>query len=294
MSSPRIPCASDVDDWSGISSSNKRRKIQNRLNQRAYRARNRRLGVNKQDDGSRANTDIPLLHRELIQSGCGSSGCISMSDLKKLINSVTVMQVYSEETKSALQAFEAFAHHLSLHASPSLEFLPILTQFHFTRGLMANIEVMSLSQNQMHDDALSPFNTAGPLEQAVVVVGGGGIGPRWDFLPRALRPTELQVAIPHHPWIDLLPSPQLRDNILLALENDLDEDDLCQAFSGRTKPAPPGVIVWKDPWVSDGWEISEALARSHGWILKDCWELFESTNKWRARRGERPLFPRRP
>ncbi|ETS86524.1 hypothetical protein PFICI_00352 [Pestalotiopsis fici W106-1] len=274
-----------ADDWSGVTSSRKRRKIQNRLNQRAYRARNRHLKSSKQD-GSRENLAATSLCQELMNFRSGSGGSIRMSDLKRLMDTVCVLQVHSEHNKSALQAFEVFARHCSANAPPHLEFLPILTQFHFTRALFVNVDVMGLSQNQMHDDALSPFNITGPWDTAMA--------PKLDSLPLALRPTELQVTIPHHPWIDLLPLPQFRDNILIALDNDLDEEALCQAFSGRTRSEPPGIIVWQDPWDPSGWEISEAFARSHGWLLKNCWALFDSTNKWRARRGERPLLPRRP
>ncbi|KAK6222662.1 hypothetical protein LQW54_000843 [Pestalotiopsis sp. IQ-011] len=149
----------------------------------------------------------------------GTGGCMQMSDLKRLMDTVCVLEVHPEHNKSALQAFDAFVRHCSVSAPPRLEFLPILTQFHFTRALLANLDAMGLSQNQMHDDdALSPFNTTGPWATVMA--------PRLDSLPHALRPTELQVAIPHHPWIDLLPLPQFRDTILLALAYGLDEEAL--------------------------------------------------------------------
>lgn len=267
----------DADDWSGVSSSRKRRQIQNRLNQRTYRARNRRL---------KQNPATTSCCQELVTFRPGTGGCMQMSDLKRLMDTVCVLEVHSEHNKSALQAFEMFARLFSVSAPPRVELLPVLTQFHFTRALLANVDVMGLSQNQMHDDALSPFNTTGPWATVMA--------PKLESLPHALRPTELQVAIPHHPWIDLLPLPQFRDNILLALEGGLDEEALCQAFSGRTRSEPPGIVVWKVPWDPSGWEITEAFARSTGWLLRDCWALFDSTNKWRTCRGERPLFPPRP
>jgi hypothetical protein len=41
-----------------------------------------------------------------------------------------------------------------------------------------------------------------------------------------LQPTSLQKSIPHHPEIDVLPFPRVRDNALLAAGN-YDEFELC-------------------------------------------------------------------
>lgn len=44
-------------------------------------------------------------------------------------------------------------------------------------------------------------------------------------LPVSLMPTLLQEQVPHPGWVDLFPSPRLRDNLILALqEYDIDED----------------------------------------------------------------------
>lgn len=207
-----------------------------------------------------------------------------MGRLKKLIDTVCIFQARSEYNETVLRAFEACARYYYCNASPCLEFLPILTQFHFTRALITNIEVIGLSENQMHDDALSPFNTTGPW--------AAPMASKLESLPYALRPTDLQATILHHPWIDLIPLPQFRDNILKGLLENLDEDLLCQALSSRTRSRPPGIIVWQDPWDQNGWEITEAFIQSpYGWLLDNCWTLFESTNRWRASRGERLLFP---
>ncbi|KAJ0114227.1 hypothetical protein J7T55_008065 [Diaporthe amygdali] len=169
----------DSDDWSGVSDGCKRRKLQNRLNQRT--------------------------HQTMSQPGV----CIQIGDLKKLIDTISILEVRSKYNEAVLRAFEAYARYSYMNAQPRLEFLPILTQLNLTRALFANVEAMGLSQSQMHDDALSPFNTAGPLTALM--------SSRQVSLPQTLRPTSLQVAIPHHPWIDLIPIPPFRDNILKAL-----------------------------------------------------------------------------
>lgn len=60
--------------------------------------------------------------------------------------------------------------------------------------------------------------------------------------------------------------------------------------SGSTRLGGSGIIVWSDPWDPAGWEITEPFACSWGWVIKNCYDLAHSTNQWRAKRNERPLF----
>ncbi|EHK45748.1 hypothetical protein TRIATDRAFT_241425 [Trichoderma atroviride IMI 206040] len=51
--------------------------------------------------------------------------------------------------------------------------------------------------------------------------------------PPAFMPTKMQQEVPHPGWIDLLPSPQLRDNLILAVtEFDVDEDEILEDLIG--------------------------------------------------------------
>ncbi|KAL6813302.1 hypothetical protein GGI42DRAFT_314118 [Trichoderma sp. SZMC 28013] len=52
-------------------------------------------------------------------------------------------------------------------------------------------------------------------------------------IPPAFTPTRLQEEIPHPGWIDLFPSPQLRDNLILAVEEfNINEDEILQDLIG--------------------------------------------------------------
>ncbi|KAF2676636.1 hypothetical protein K458DRAFT_379699 [Lentithecium fluviatile CBS 122367] len=164
--------------------------------------------------------------------------------------------------------------------TPRTDLLLGLVQLNVLRALIVNIDVLGMSAAEMHDNALSPFSTAGTWHT-----------PHAEArLPAALMPTSLQRSVCHHPWLDLLPIPKLRDNLLQAA-NSLDEDELCHDLCGYQIAADglSGVIVWKDPWDPAGWEITGTFLRRWGWVLKDCWDLFQSTNYWRARRGESRL-----
>lgn len=110
--------------------------------------------------------------------------------------------------------------------------------------------------------------------------------------PEHLKPTFLQRTVEHHPWIDLFPMPQMRDNILRAGE-DFDDEPLCQVLveDRRSQGQWSGLIVWGDPWDPRNWEVSPSFARDWFWVICNCWELLQSTNMWRTGRGERKLFP---
>jgi hypothetical protein len=107
-----------------------------------------------------------------------------------------------------MQNFEAIAHVEYMLGSPRTDMLLHLIQFNFTKALIQNMDVLGLTSEQLDDDAISPFNMMGPWQH--------------DFassLPLSLRATDIQRTIPHHPWLDLLPIPQMRDNLISAGES---------------------------------------------------------------------------
>lgn len=191
----------------------------------------------------------------------------------------------SEASRQTIHKLEAVAFAEYARGFPRPEFLLGLTQLNFLRALFSNIDVLGLSASDMHDDTISPFCTANSWHAEHSEIN----------LPESLKPTKIQRSVFHHPWIDLLPSSKMRDNLILAGDT-FDDIDLCHDLCGYRasykNEKHSGVIVWKDPWDSTGWEVTETFLRKWSWVLKDCWDLFRSTNHWRAKRGERPLFPR--
>lgn len=106
-------------------------------------------------------------------------------------------------------------------------------------------------------------------------------------LPESLAPTSLQLTTLHPPWIDILPSPRMRDNAIRAI-GQFSQADYCATFSGGRTGAD-GMIVWADPWGPDGWEVTEGMLRNWRFLFKGCQDLMMATNRWRATRGEPPL-----
>ncbi|KAL5326528.1 hypothetical protein ACEPPN_004214 [Leptodophora sp. 'Broadleaf-Isolate-01'] len=284
----------DVDNWLGLADSRRRRKIQNRINQRTYRAKKRQAVLTVDTEGATAAACTQLVPASTgVTWPPGSAGQTSKygrvdltEAIVRIINLVKILEPRWEGNQLVLQRFEAFATSRCSSRLGALDILPSLSQFHFVKALFANMEVLGLSDEEMEDEALSPFNRLrGPLPLQEELTG-----KRFTTLPTALQPTELQNAIPHHPWIDLLPLPTMRDNIFRRGFDSFDEEELCHAMRGHAPTNNPGLLVWRDPWDSTSWEVTEEFIGSWGWVVEGCADLLRSTNIWRARRGEKPLF----
>lgn len=177
------------------------------------------------------------------------------------------------------QAYQDYAMH-----APRPTYLPLLVRLNVLQAIARNATALGFSAEGLcNDDLVSPFNIQGPGRP-------GAPGPAsW---PRDLQPTALQVALTHHPWIDLLPVPALRDNALrAAAAGVIDEDELCgdllDVVDGTTEKA--SLIVWGESWDIRAWEASIPFLRKWGSLLRGCPEIVESTNYWRSRRGEHTL-----
>ncbi|KAL7821014.1 hypothetical protein V8C26DRAFT_349102 [Trichoderma gracile] len=129
--------------------------------------------------------------------------------------------------------------------------------------------------------AVSPFTqgTATPAEQ----------------LPPAWKPTASQLLVPHHPLLDFLPWPQVRDRMIsifsmpeglrpphaagpLALVN----------FAYDFEDNSEGVRVYGgDPYDASCWEVGQVLFE-RWWFIFDR-DVIEVSNRWRRLRGAPPL-----
>ncbi|KAI1376956.1 hypothetical protein F4677DRAFT_62808 [Hypoxylon crocopeplum] len=244
------------DDWTGITSLPMRRRLQNRLNQRAYRRRKQQQ-VRHVD----SNAAVPTTRDDRETDSPPIRGC----------------RISLLETQTRLQQFTQQAYQDYLLASPRPTALHTLLQVNVLNALGHNAAALSITLESLCDDnSISPFNHQGP-------------SPAWESAPLSLRPTALQTAVPHHPWIDLFPVPQLRDSFIRACDR-IDEEELCidlvDVEEGSEKP---NLIVWGDPSDPQAWEATVPFLRKWGWILWGCRELFDATNHWRETRGEKKL-----
>ncbi|KAG4024975.1 hypothetical protein MFRU_076g00220 [Monilinia fructicola] len=254
------------EDWTGTSSPAMRRKLQNRLNQRASRQR-RKAGLRKLETTTikAIETRSPII-LDPSTPPTKEEVCMNHMGLQRILSS---------------QSFNTYITNTSI---PADSYLLTLLHFNVIRALTINVGILKLPVDRMDDDILSPFNIPSTSQY-----------PPSDSLtlPPALQPTKLQMSIEHHPEIDIFPFPQCRDNLLVALSkgDGWDDVEFCRDIlygveggDGRT-----GLIVWGDPWVASSWEVEEMFARKWKWMLRGCGDLFDSTNRWRKGRGERGL-----
>lgn len=214
------------------------------------------------------------------QSLQGASVMIrSASDLPDLKGLSSICDLGASKTMKLLKQLEERVYQGLMLGSPTTDNLLTLVQFNLLRSIINNIFVLGLSMELMsEEDILSPFNTL-------------NLGRPETSLPPSLRPTMIQRTIAHHPWIDPFPIPTMRDRLLSAAGL-YDDAELCNDLLGVCGPrnGDPGLIIWSEPYDPYGYEVTEDFAKKWGWLLSGCQEILESTNYWRGRRGEEPLF----
>ncbi|OAA61510.1 hypothetical protein ISF_05589 [Cordyceps fumosorosea ARSEF 2679] len=211
---------------------------------------------------------------------------------------------------------------------PTQDHLLHLIHVNVLRGLLANKMALLACAQYLTRGVTSaaselqptPAELVFPCRAAVVAAVAAAVG-----LPASLEPTPLQRTVVHAACIDLFPFPGVRDAMiaregrggldLAALVADLVGDLVDPAYFldgslPRPETTPPamtgggsegegeddytanrnGLILWGEAHRPESWEVTPGFLRRWGWLVKDCrGGLVESSNRWRAARGEEPL-----
>ncbi|KAF2967391.1 hypothetical protein GQX73_g6180 [Xylaria multiplex] len=157
--------------------------------------------------------------------------------------------------------------------------LLVLIQLNAFRAMLSNMAMLRLLERL-------------PTECGMVLYAKD-FPPPPEVLPPSLQETWLQQSMPHDMWVDTVPCPKLRDNIL-SYRSFISEDDFCLdvmggLFEGYNDIELNGLLVWGEPWTETGWEVTPGFAKKWGFLLKGCDALINATNKYRAARGEERL-----
>ncbi|KAB2573248.1 hypothetical protein DBV05_g8071 [Lasiodiplodia theobromae] len=223
------------------------------------------------------------------------------------ITSFTACEPDSERTEQFMQQFAADAHraldhHLRLQqqqqqggssspSSPRADLLLSLVRFNTTRAIVLNARAMGITAALMmapESRSLLPSlpTTTAAEGAAADLSSAASVLPL--LLPPSLRPTALQLSVSHHPWVDVLPLPELRDNLLRRDESTYDKKELCRdlrGFQAVEDGRYGGMVVWGEAWDPRGWEVTDAFAEKWPWVVEGCHALWESTAHWRAVRS---------
>ncbi|KAI4121308.1 MAG: hypothetical protein LQ338_006439 [Usnochroma carphineum] len=156
---------------------------------------------------------------------------------------------------------------------------------------------------QAQKSSLSPFfcssaESADDMVKANMICTVQGI---FNTLKPDLRPSREQITVKHHPYIDILPFPTLRKN-LIAHQEAIDEDEffydmltglVCWGGAGigrKDREDSTGYTSTGTPWDCRSWE-------ARVWFLKKYWtllggedgELVRQSEWWRSVRGDDAL-----
>lgn len=195
--------------------------------------------------------------------------------------------------------------------------------FHANKYYLATSAVL-ISTGSHAGEPWTPFNGAAyrPGLSTVVPINETG-------LPPALAPTDLQMQRAHSLWINSIPFPKMRDNLIIwedcfdhaAFAKDLIGDMVdpvyfsqpCFPLATRSDSAPApqkkcafmqedrqrwsrldpterGLILWGDPHDTESWEVTPGFLMRWGWTLKGCDDVIAASNMWRTKRGEKPIL----
>lgn len=144
-------------------------------------------------------------------------------------------------------------------------------------------------------------------------------------IPPSLAPTTIQQTRPHSIWVNVIPFPAIRDNLIRHhglfdhwdLMYDLVGDFMLSTPATCRGSAPPtairrppsltfpsggridaddevtagrkGLIVWGEPHETQSWEATPGFLAKWAWVVEGCEELVETSNRWRVHRGEEPM-----
>jgi hypothetical protein len=256
-------CSITNENWRGKNDPSERRRIQNRLNQRAFRQRQR-------------SGEHPLKQYKPSESSLGSAPDSSKNDS------------VAGDRCDDLSSTPATMHAKVVPSSDEK----------WDRGFLDNHQLSQLiNQNFMAAASINARHLG--ISKTAMQNGTPVTTPQVSgSLPLTLQPTLAQYQISHDPIIDIVPHPGLRDNILraiataqidaMALSRDLRASGALEKSNGSWLRV--GLVVWSSPEQLASWEVSELFLRRWGPLLQGCDDFLATTNTWRSRRGEM-LFP---
>ncbi|EMD01226.1 hypothetical protein BAUCODRAFT_118932 [Baudoinia panamericana UAMH 10762] len=290
----RIPIAAVVNEnWRGKNDPAERRRIQNRLNQRAFRQRQRagqspkqykprsvsasssqKQSVSDNDEESEDDYEEEEEDEQEDEDATGSSASGT---------SVPRRTVRAASTRTtSLPARTQTGGRTDANPGRAWDELAQLINRNLMGAAATNAQYLGIDQAAVQNGTL--VYTPSPSDRSV---------------PATLMPIDLQYQVAHDPIIDIIPHPRLRYNILRAIAtNSIDAASLlsCIRASGAMERVNggwqrAGLVVWSSPEYVASWEMSEPFVRRWACLLPGCEDLVAATNAWRQKRGEK-LIPR--
>lgn len=200
--------------------------------------------------------------------------------------------------------------------SPLSDHLLHLVNYNAFRGFLRNKILLSQVTEhyfkQSSGDVVKA-NIMEPFSAKTVII------PTVPDMPICLCPTELQRRLPHRTYIDFLPFPRIRDNLILNEHRfnhwELILDLIGYPVSRMLYPSKETMgplkssgqlvrrdmlddsltatrkclILWGDPDRPQDWEATPGFMEKWGWVTEGYPEILQYSNRWRISRGEEPM-----
>ncbi|KAK9368229.1 hypothetical protein V1509DRAFT_640110 [Lipomyces kononenkoae] len=308
----------DHDNWTGITDPKERRRRQNRVHQRAWR-RKVRAARNGTNTLSSSGGELIIIHfiPNSIEQNTGLAAVVDTSstpnskstnasgkalDHRRSRNTTESHEDHSYLSSSAASLVSSYQPESSrvfppllpyLKSTSDLKTLPhiifplspdhhliTLVQYNVLRAIITNVHILRLENIFFAECGAALTISALP-------------SPHSSTIPSAFTPTAVQNSVPHEVWMDTVPFPQMRDNLILNIGK-YDADDLCVdmvggLYEGYDDIRLRGILVWTNPWSEESWEVTEGFLNKWNFLLRGCETLMSSTNRWRRGRGEDEL-----
>lgn len=157
---------------------------------------------------------------------CESQGKLTSTSAASVVTQVVTIAHHRESMDAKLRAY------LELPGLAEHRFV-CLMQYSLLRAFLQNSDILAIDPLLFaDDDAISPWTLSHPYPA---------------LAPHTLSPTPVQLCTPHHPYLDVIAPPSLRDNILLARLDDEQDEQLCYEIHSNS------FTVWgSQPWNSMG------------------------------------------
>ncbi|KAH7378015.1 hypothetical protein BKA64DRAFT_698411 [Cadophora sp. MPI-SDFR-AT-0126] len=305
-----------------------RKRLQNRLNQRAHRQRIRDEADANPKPRKAHKTPYRIESWRLVQRPYHSTQT-SRPAVPDSEHATNDQQVLEHGHSQPPQSHAAEIYRIPSEALSSLELdlthdsEPSLSADHalihliihnLIRGFMQNMSLLRLMTSfskAAHDPPLHSDLAAG-CEVATV-------RPTCQTMPQCLFPTNLQMNCPHPTWMVVFPFPEIRNNLIRRQHNFNHKHFLKSLFGDlvyvmslaeqyQVRPVSisslprhrqqdgslpgndrEGFILWGEPYLKENWEATPIFLTKWSWVVEGCHELVDITNRWRMTRGEDPL-----
>ncbi|WEW57266.1 hypothetical protein PRK78_002731 [Emydomyces testavorans] len=212
-----------------------------------------------------------------------------------LSNSANLREEQNSDLPSSLQS-----HQTSTFTFPDDRIIDVPT-LTLLKAVLTIATRLSVTEQLWDFSSVSPFFTGPALSQSASASPSSGSNSPANLpatlaaLPANFRPTPTQRLIPHHPLLDLLPWPKVRDKLIqvFSLPPHLrpapaaDPMGLVTLVYDIEDPTEGLRVSGSDPFMVDMWEVGQLVFQRWWWAFDGT--IVEKSNRLRSRRGQRGL-----